>query len=94
MDKKLWFRAKRFGWGWYPCSWQGWAILAMYVFVIFANIVYVNNHELSGSDFFMQFFPSTYILTVFLIIICYTTGEKPSWNWSFKRKEKINIIIS
>ena len=86
----LWFRAKRFGWGWYPVTWQGWAIILMYVFVLFANTRYINNHEFSNSDFLMQFFPQTYILTVFLIIICYTTGEKPRWRWGCKDSESGN----
>ena len=52
-NKKLWFRAKRYGWGWYPCSWQGWAVLAMYVFALLSNALYTNNHEFSNSDFLM-----------------------------------------
>lgn len=92
MDKKLWFKAKCFGWGWRPVTWQGWAIIAMYVFALTANFIFVNNHVDSNSDFLIQFFPQTYILTIFLIIICYATGEKPSWHWGFKKK--INIIES
>ncbi len=89
MEKKLWFRAKRYGLGWYPVSWQGWAILAMYVFVVFANARYLNRHEFSNSDFLMQFFPQTYILTVFLIIICSATGEKIRWRWGKKGAEEM-----
>jgi hypothetical protein len=84
--KLLWFKAKRYGWGWYPCTWQGWGIVAMYIFAIAWNAPYINNHEHSVSDFLMQFFPQVYILTVFLIIICYTTGEKPGWRWGSKKK--------
>jgi hypothetical protein len=25
--EKLWFRAKRYGWGWTPTSWQGWLVM-------------------------------------------------------------------
>ncbi len=96
MEKKnyLWFKAKRFGWGWYPCTWQGWVILLMYVFALVLNSIFVNNHVNSMPDLALQFFPETYVLTIFLIIICYVTGEKPSWNWGFKKKEKINIVDS
>ena len=85
MDKKYWFRAKSFGWGWYPCTWQGWAVLVMYVFSMISNFVFVDHYVHSASDFLIQFFPQTYILTVFLIIVCYATGEKPSWHWGFKK---------
>jgi len=83
--KLLWFKAKHFGWGWYPCTWQGWGVLLMYVFALISNTIFVNNHVSSVSDLFIQFFPQTYILTVFLIIICYATGEKPGWHWGWKK---------
>ncbi len=83
-DKKLWFKNKKYGWGWTPCSWQGWAILAMYFFAVITNVIYLNNHGFSNSDFLMQFFPQTYILTVFLLIICWVKGEKPRWQWGDK----------
>ncbi len=82
IEKKLWFRAKRYGWGWYPVTWQGWAVLLMYVFVLVSNVIYLNHHEHSVSDFLMQFFPQTFILTVFLIIICEAKGEKAGWRWA------------
>lgn len=84
-DKDLWFRNKKYGWGWTPCSWQGWAVLTMYFFAVITNIMYINNHEFSNSDFLIQFFPQTYILTVFLLIICWAKGEKPRWQWQRER---------
>jgi hypothetical protein len=31
MATKLWFPAKRYGWGWgFPTVWQGWAVLAAF----------------------------------------------------------------
>ncbi|MEI8130748.1 MAG: hypothetical protein WCG55_04570 [bacterium] len=88
MENKLWFRAKRFGWGWYPVTWQGWGVILLYVFAIFAGGNYVNNHESSGSDFVQQFVPQLIVLTIFLIIICYKTGEKPAWRWGGKDVSK------
>lgn len=92
MDRKLWFKAKRYGWGWYPCTWQGWAVLLMFVFVLFVNTTYLNNHAHSNSDFLTQFFPQTYVLTVFLIIICAATGEKPRWRWGKDTEELVDVL--
>lgn len=31
-ERRPWFPAKRCGWGWgFPVSWQGWAVLALFV---------------------------------------------------------------
>ncbi len=81
MQDKFWFKTKQYGWGWYPATWQGWAVLAMYIFTLFSIVTFVDNHAHSASDALMGFFPSAYILTVFLIIICYATGQKPRWQW-------------
>lgn len=83
-SQKLWFKAKQYGWGWYPATWQGWAVLAMYIFAVFSNFIFINNHAHSVSDVFIPFLAHTYILTVFLIIICYKTGEEPRWRWGEK----------
>jgi isopentenyldiphosphate isomerase len=79
--KQFWFKAKEYGYGWYPSSWQGWAVLLMYAFSVTSLFVFANNHTHSVSDMLTAFFPVFYILTVFLLIICYTTGQKPRWQW-------------
>jgi len=29
--KPLWFKAKQYGWGWYPARWQGWLIVIGFI---------------------------------------------------------------
>ena len=71
--KKLWFRAKCFGWGWYPCSWEGWLVLLIWVISLFTII----KRNYGGLENFIFVFISVLIL----IWICYKTGEKPGWRW-------------
>ena len=80
-EKKLWFRAKRYGYGWVPVTWQGWGVIVMYLFVILTDALFVDNHSHSVSDSLMTFFPHWFILTVFLIIICDARGERAKWRW-------------
>ena len=83
MKKKLWFRAKTFGWGWFPISWQGWVVTLLYTFGILAVAFNIPDHA-SLSDFYMRFAPPFVILTVLLLAICYKTGERPKWRWGNK----------
>ncbi len=85
-NKKLWFKAKSYGWGWTPCTWQGWAVLVMYLFAVLNETTSAVIQAPTDVYSFLRFFPNIYILTVFLIIICYATGEKPSWRWGNKQK--------
>lgn len=61
--------------------WQGWGVLAMYVFALITDSTFSNNHSHSVSDFLMSFFPRMFILTTFLIIICDAKGEPARWQW-------------
>ncbi len=79
--RPLWFKAKRYGWGWYPCTWQGWLILLFFIVGVVTNMSGIDSAVQSPSDLFAHRLPATFILVVFLIIICYLTGEKPRWRW-------------
>jgi hypothetical protein len=81
IHKKLWFKAKRYGYGWYPVTWQGWGVLLMYIFALLSDATFANHYLHSVSDFLMGFFPRFFILTVFLIIICDAKGEPARWRW-------------
>jgi uncharacterized membrane protein YhaH (DUF805 family) len=76
MEKKnrLWFKAKRYGWGWTPCSWQGWAVLLIWVALFIFSVIKIDHEWLKNVL-------AIIILTVVLIYICYKKGEKPRWRW-------------
>lgn len=82
---KYWFKAKNYGWGWYPASWQGWSITLFYLFLIITNFRHVDAVTQSGSDTLLSVVPESFILTVLLIIICHATGEKAEWRWGGKK---------
>jgi hypothetical protein len=73
---KLWFKAKSFGWGWVPVTWQGWVII--FVFLLLFIFSWIN--LLSGQNLIINIF---IIIVDFglLFFICYKKGEKPRWRW-------------
>jgi uncharacterized membrane protein len=79
--KKLWFKAKKYGWGWYPSSWQGVVILLVYISYMVYRTLALNKLFDTGSSFAFRFFFEMIIPTFVLIVICYCTGEKPRWQW-------------
>ncbi len=80
-QKKLWFRRKRYGWGWTPVSWEGWVILFIYVALLFWNFRTIDAVQHSGSDTLINFAPRFVILSLILIFFCYWKGEEPKWTW-------------
>lgn len=72
--EKLWFKAKCYGWGWYPCSWEGWLVLLVWAF-LFVSVVSTIDHEWLKNLIFIILSFSV------LIYLCYKKGEKPRWRW-------------
>lgn len=83
-NKKLWFRAKMYGWGWYPISWQGWVLTLLYIWILMHEALRIDARVHSGSDFLINFSGYFIPLTIALLIVCYTKGERPRWRWGEK----------
>lgn len=83
--KKLWFRAKSFGWGWVPISWQGWLVTLVYVLVLVWPVLRLDPKVHSANDFFANYVIIFIPATILLLLICYTKGETPKWRWNIKK---------
>lgn len=86
MDK-LWFKAKTYGYGWYPSSWQGWLITFIYVLLVLLVFRIVDLSASSMGDSLIGMLIPLFILTVILFAICSKTGEKAHWRWGNKRTD-------
>ena len=76
-QRKYWFPAKRYGWGWgIPSTWQGWLVLGGFaVLVIAGSFLFPPARE-----------PGSYVLYVavlcaLLVGVCWLKGEPPRWRW-------------
>lgn len=78
---RLWFKAKIYGYGWYPATWQGWGVILLYVLLVFLSAWNILNGTDVGASAVKQFILQTIFLTFFLVYISYTKGEKPRWRW-------------
>lgn len=75
MDE-LWFRAKRYGYGWYPANYKGWLVILAYVILfILSSILFVN------KDYIHVHIIVVILLTSALLVISYKKGEELRWRW-------------
>lgn len=74
MNNKLWFKRKLYGWGWTPITWEGWAVII--IWVVFFLFVIKRMNQASVNNIIVVF-----VMTALLIFICYKKGEKPRWQW-------------
>lgn len=77
----MWFKAKLYGWGWVPVTWEGWALTAVYVVTLFGIFNDIDKKVQSGSNILIGNILCFVGLTLFFMVICYLTGEKPRWRW-------------
>jgi hypothetical protein len=81
MKKKvLWFKSKRYGWGWYPVTWQGWAVTGGFVLYVLLLSALIGN-SLESREGLVSFLFLTFLGVVILLAICFKTGETPRWRW-------------
>lgn len=77
MDNELWFKRTRYGWGWTPTNWKGYAVMVVYLLLTCA-------YPFSQGRFDWQEYEPEYlayvgVLSVVVLIICYKKGEKLKW---------------
>ena len=84
MVDPLWFKARAFGWGWTPITWQGWLVLGIFVGLTFAGIaVYIHEVKAGAQLRAAQLLFTGWLglLVGGLILVCWLTGERPRWRW-------------
>lgn len=81
--KRLWFKAKTYGYGWYPATWEGWSVLLGYVVLfaggdrVFINVVGSGNAGYATVAFVIY----VLAITAGLCAVAAKTGEKACWRW-------------
>ncbi len=75
--KKLWFRRRSYGWGWFPVTIEGWLVTIVAILVIIASGSILKENTILGIT-------PIILVIIILIIICIKKGEKPKWQWGRK----------
>jgi hypothetical protein len=75
-DRQYWFPAKRYGWGWGPpANWQGWTVLILWIFALFAGIMELGRGRPLAHVVFVA------VMIVILLLVCWLKGQPPRWRW-------------
>jgi len=73
--RRYWFRAKRYGWGWTPATWQGWVFTLGWLATTLPMTFWLANQNIGMAYAFMS------IMIVVLAVVCFMKGEPPRWRW-------------
>ncbi|QQR60313.1 hypothetical protein IPH19_02745 [Candidatus Uhrbacteria bacterium] len=81
MKRPIWFKAKTYGYGWYPATWQGWLMILLWVVLLGLNAWRLMSTDMPPVENTIEFVAETLVMTAVLIYISYKTGEPPRWRW-------------
>ncbi len=74
--KGYWFKAKLYGWGWVPVTWQGWLVLVVSLAILAVGIYIGEMYDSPEAPLF-----GATVMTVIIFTFGFWKGEKPRWQW-------------
>ena len=85
MSHEYWFKPKTFGYGATPTTWEGWALVAVYILVLVAGIVAMTLRKES----FATYIASLAVIGVATVVMVVVSVQKTdgAWHWSWGAKK-------
>lgn len=78
--ERLWFKRKLYGWGWTPVTWEGWLVTLVYVLLVIAAALTIDEGSPTKEIIFTFVLPTVLLTGAFIRIAC-KKGERPKWQW-------------
>ncbi len=74
--RKVWFKNKRFGWGFAPSTWRGWLFVAVCLTVLITYVVSIDDYSRPIAETLLASLPFVVIMSVVLVMVSYRRGER------------------
>jgi hypothetical protein len=84
-QEKLWFKRRRYGWGWTPVTWQGWLTTVILLAAILASAFTLPmrpNEPTTGQIILFLMYAGS--ATLILIGVSVMKGPSPRFRWGKK----------
>lgn len=86
MAGQLWFKRKKFGYGWTPANWKGWLASVVFVVLCVGPTLIIPPDTIRSMLPAYMFFVA--ILSGAFLFLCYKKGAPPRWQWDSKPDPK------
>lgn len=83
---KLWFKRRRYGWGWTPVTWQGLLTVLLFLLIVLADIMWISLADPVQPTTTQILLFLTIIIgaALMLIGVCIMKGPTPHFRWGKK----------
>jgi len=85
VNNDIWFKRKRYGYGWTPSTREGWLLTFGYMAIIVGLAINLGEDATDKEAIFKLILPMI-VLTAALLRVTHSHGEKPKWQWGKFRK--------
>jgi len=84
--QKLWFKRRRYGYGWIPVTWEGAVtVISFIITIVFSSIVLLKDVERNTYQSEVGVFFIVLMLLIGIHLgITYKKGPSPKWRWGSK----------
>lgn len=87
--QELWFKNKRWGYGWSPSTKQGWVVTIIYLTSIYALAeLFASQGEELNLMFSLLVGFAVVVSTLTLFFVSLRHAPKPKWQWGENKVEK------
>lgn len=80
VNKNYWFKRRRYGYGWTPVTWQGWAVIGCFVAVVLGGAFVGSQNEESDLALWL-YLNFVFAAALLLIGVSLQKGPMPHWRW-------------
>ncbi len=77
---RFWFRPKAYGYGATPITWEGWAIVVVYIAVVLAAVVRLSHHNNTLSTWLS----AAAVIAVATGVMGFVGQQKTDGTWSWR----------
>lgn len=89
-----WFKRRRYGWGWFPITWQGWSVVGLYILIIAAGATAFTDAPQDSANLESALYSFILVAsTISLIRVGYAKGPVPRWRWGKRPDDNPNEDI-
>jgi len=83
--ERYWFKAKRYGYGWTPATWEGWVVFLVWLVAFIRLTAFFSvQMQISGPGNVYWYVPLVFLITGALVWVSWAKGEPARWRWGEK----------
>lgn len=79
----LWFKRRRYGYGWTPVTWQGWLLVCLLLLTAVGGAIILLTVQYSNV-LLWAYLNAVIVMVVLVLILAYRYGPSPKWRWGKK----------